>query len=267
MALRPDWDPATLKPGYYLGYGVDGGSGCFVDEGAAACLPDDQPAYWEALRRPLDHPSEVYQQALANRSVALMQELAKQQTERSSQAYRAIVPPGLGEVLGSYLHPDKVCQPSWSAVLDPETGANIVCFHSGHGDGCYPSYFGLAADGSAACLVTDFGLLVRPVMGTLELSVPVQQHSELTHPRLAEVGTDRVQVNWNPATGNVDIILPGDTYVQDMRLENRPGVAARSIGFGSVGNDKVHVWGFRLDKPLQPTARVLIGYTLRTEVL
>lgn len=33
---------------------------------------------------------------------------------------------------------------------------DFVCFTSGLGDGCYPSYFGLDEDGRPCCLVTDF---------------------------------------------------------------------------------------------------------------
>ncbi len=43
-------------------------------------------------------------------------------------------------------------------VLDPDTGANVIAFSSGYGDGVYPSYWGLDDAGAAVCLVTDFGL-------------------------------------------------------------------------------------------------------------
>ena len=48
----------------------------------------------------------------------------------------------------------------WFAIsLDEETGANILLFTSGWGDGRYPSYWGYAADGGIVCLLTDFGAL------------------------------------------------------------------------------------------------------------
>lgn len=48
----------------------------------------------------------------------------------------------------------------WANVaLDATSGANIVLFASGWGDGIYASYWGYAADGSLACLVTDFSVL------------------------------------------------------------------------------------------------------------
>jgi hypothetical protein len=45
-------------------------------------------------------------------------------------------------------------------VTDPATGANVIGFATGYGDGGYPVYTGLAADGSVASVVID--LLVVP---------------------------------------------------------------------------------------------------------
>jgi len=49
--------------------------------------------------------------------------------------------------------------PTWSwlnKVLDAGTGANLVTFSTGCGDGRYASYFGYTAKGKLVCLVTDF---------------------------------------------------------------------------------------------------------------
>ena len=45
-------------------------------------------------------------------------------------------------------------------VVHPIEGRdeNIICFTTGYGDGAYPSFFGFAADGAVAQLVTDFML-------------------------------------------------------------------------------------------------------------
>src|SRR5262249_16100024 len=51
MALHAGQNPGTLKPGYYLGYGVDSGTGCFLDEWTANLIPEEQPAYQEAMHR------------------------------------------------------------------------------------------------------------------------------------------------------------------------------------------------------------------------
>jgi len=44
-------------------------------------------------------------------------------------------------------------------VVDPATGANVIAFSSGFGDGAYPSWFGLDARGEPVVLLTDFGIL------------------------------------------------------------------------------------------------------------
>lgn len=43
--------------------------------------------------------------------------------------------------------------------LDEDTGANMLLFASGWGDGTYSSYWGYAADDSPVCLLTDFGVV------------------------------------------------------------------------------------------------------------
>lgn len=57
---------------------------------------------------------------------------------------------------------DKTAVPTWSwanLVLDDATGANIIAFSSGWGDGFYPSYWGYDATDQRVALVTDFDVL------------------------------------------------------------------------------------------------------------
>jgi Protein of unknown function (DUF4241) len=52
--------------------------------------------------------------------------------------------------------------PTWSwanLIMDNATGANVIAFSSGWGDGVYPSYWGYDAASQRAALVTDFGVL------------------------------------------------------------------------------------------------------------
>ncbi len=54
---------------------------------------------------------------------------------------------------------DRTYVDTWSSAeitLDPESGANAICFSSGFGDGLYASYFGYDSDDRLACLLTDF---------------------------------------------------------------------------------------------------------------
>lgn len=61
----------------------------------------------------------------------------------------------LAEMEKNYLHTR-----DWASIVpDPATGANVVAFSSGLGDGFYQSFWGYDAEGGVACLVTDFGLV------------------------------------------------------------------------------------------------------------
>lgn len=44
-------------------------------------------------------------------------------------------------------------------MTDPESGANLIAFHSGWGDGSYLVWIGRSADGQVACFVADMLLL------------------------------------------------------------------------------------------------------------
>jgi hypothetical protein len=64
---------------------------------------------------------------------------------------------------------DEHSRPTWSwanAVLDEETGGNIVAFTTGVGDGSYPSFLGFDDTDRLICLATDFGLLDGRITGT-----------------------------------------------------------------------------------------------------
>ena len=137
LGPQPGWDESTLKPGEIFGYGVDGGMGCFADELAVARLAPDQRRFKNA-------------------------DMGATQGVWSMESYLAAMPPVLRRLCG----PER--RQSGQVVIDPETGANIVTFPSGIGDGSYASYFGLTGRrGDVARLVTDFGLLVRSVQDRL----------------------------------------------------------------------------------------------------
>jgi hypothetical protein len=56
-------------------------------------------------------------------------------------------------------------------TLNPFTGANVIMFSSGWGDGCYASYWGYDAMNNIVCLVTDFELLWHPALKNNERSL------------------------------------------------------------------------------------------------
>src|SRR5262245_45065626 len=98
MALQPRWDPTNLKPGYHLGYGVDGGKGCFLDEWCLRFLPDDQPAFQDAFQKAMKKQWEVYQRVKDN-PLESLRLVAEECRDLFPNAYRTIQPSALGEML------------------------------------------------------------------------------------------------------------------------------------------------------------------------
>jgi hypothetical protein len=233
MALRPEWDVATLQPGQFFGYGVDGGRGCFVDALAVARLAPAQRQFAKAL-------SGFSPLSLAD--------------------FLAAIPTALKPLYYGSADDPPLPGQARVATLDPDSGVNVVSFTSGMGDGVYASYFGLAADGSAVCLVTDFGLLVHAVMGKLELPVPVAKRSELTHPDLAAIGIEKIRVTWDRARQRITFRSGKSPSLESLRFENRPGQGLSC----TIQRDRT--W-YDLDEPLQPTARLLLEFVVRTEAL
>lgn len=110
MALIGEHDLDEMEADGYFGYGVDAGTGCFMDVEAGKLLDqrmDEEDDYFETIIEGMD---------------------ATYQHTRSWLDFR----------------------PSTDSPL------NIVCFSSGWGDGSYPSFFGVDADGKVAALLTDF---------------------------------------------------------------------------------------------------------------
>lgn len=106
---------SDLKLGRIFAYGVDAGTGCFMDADAAQALQARQKA---AIARGED--DEELFDALMN----------------------------------TYVH-------TWSwanLVVDAASGANVIAFSSGWGDGAYSCYWGYDIEGQRAALVTDFGV-------------------------------------------------------------------------------------------------------------
>jgi hypothetical protein len=232
MALRPGQDLSMLMPGHFFGYGVDGGRGCFVDELAVTRLKPAQKQFADSL---------------------------KGLTTWSYAGFLAAMPAAIHPLEPSPADP---ALPGHAkiGVLDPATGATVVSFSSGMGDGAYASYFGLAADDSVVCLVTDFGLLIEGVTGKLELPVPMKVRSELTHPDLAEIGITTIRVTWDRSRQRITFQTGEAPYLQSLRFENRPG---QSLGATIQGER----YSYDVGEPLQPTARLLLEYTARTEAL
>ncbi|HEY0069374.1 MAG TPA: DUF4241 domain-containing protein [Chloroflexia bacterium] len=109
LATWPGKSLDDLGEGEVFGYGVDAGTGSFMDEVAAQKLAQNED--------------------LIDRLLADSQ--------------------------GNYVH-------TWSwtdFIVDHATGANVISFSSGFGDGFYPSYLAFDEAGRLVALVTDFGVV------------------------------------------------------------------------------------------------------------
>ncbi|MDB9527506.1 DUF4241 domain-containing protein [Oscillatoria sp. CS-180] len=150
MPLR--WDLATLEPSRsaeYQNYGVDSGTGCFMDaEGASALLQFENPnsdVYARALQKSRDVGWEARRGTFDPFWHEYWEVVIEQMESNTTAA-----------VSDEYLYDRKG---GWANFcIDENTGANVVAFNSGWGDGGYASYWGYGADGEIACLVTDFEL-------------------------------------------------------------------------------------------------------------
>jgi hypothetical protein len=94
-------------------------------------------------------------------------------------------------------------------VLDP-TGANLIAFYSGWGDGFYPSWWGLDHLDGVVSLVTDFGVLSESVSGEIIFDqLPSRLGTALEHPELRIVGL-AIQVHAGREIGrSIDIVVKG----------------------------------------------------------
>ncbi|MBN6057282.1 DUF4241 domain-containing protein, partial [Nonomuraea sp. RK-328] len=54
---------------------------------------------------------------------------------------------------------DRVMQDCHTELMDQQTGANIVLFDCGMGDGSYPTWIGRSVSGEISCFATDLELL------------------------------------------------------------------------------------------------------------
>ena len=94
----------------------------------------------------------------------------------------------------------------------------------------------MAADGTVACLDTDFGLLIRHVDAKIELPVPVLRSSELRHLEFAAAGIDSICVEWASATNQLTLHLRGHAdHLTEWHFENRPG---QRLAYSSQGGTR-----------------------------
>ena len=119
LAVTDEQDPATLTGEDIFGYGVDAGTGAFVDAAVPA---------WLASRYP---PSDV-------------------------DGYLAVV--DSWQARGEAAAPD-LGIPYGFALVEPLGPGDAAMFSSGWGDGYYASWVGYGADDRPVVIVTDFAVI------------------------------------------------------------------------------------------------------------
>lgn len=113
---------AALKDDEYFGFPVDAGLGCFCDQQAQLAY-----AKFSADFRAKNPESNIYDDYFA--------------AEFKKNASNQDDPNDIGD---------------WLNYTIPNTQHNVIMFHSGFGDGYYPSYWGLDTDGQLTALMIDF---------------------------------------------------------------------------------------------------------------
>ena len=108
--------------------------------------------------------------------------------------------------------------PTWTWLLAEAGPANIVMFSSGWGDGFYASYWGLDEHEKLVELITDFAVLLAPVVERIELPLPLPR-GPLVHPQLA---AHQVSLR-TPFLSRTTAVLAGPGSA-DLRLSNGAAV-------------------------------------------
>jgi hypothetical protein len=106
---------------------------------------------------------------------------------------------------------------SWGVALPAQGGHGLVAFSSGGGDGSYASYFGLAADRTPVCLITDFGCLA--------LSLPALPDDPAFRKQHASTMYERMMASV-PQLGGPE---HGSAYIAASELTSSPADAAHLV--------------------------------------
>jgi hypothetical protein len=244
MALRPGQDPATLPFDNFFGYGVDGGRGGFLDADVAAALAAERELFSRNL----------LQGNRDKRPVTGIEQIV----EMYGPFFRRLWDTRWRDMgLGGRDFP-----PCLDLVAVAETGANVVEFSSGWGDGCYASYWGLDAAGEPVSLATDFGLLVEGLEEKAEFRLTDCLNGVLSHPELARTGRKvRVRLSKRPRR-SLHVDYEGGSVEAVVENGGEPLRLAYTHG---GDNDGGHV--FDLDGPLREDAKLILTFGVGSRAL
>lgn len=157
---------------------------------------------------------------------------------------------------------DETYRDTWSAARVELKGAEMCAFSSGFGDGAYPAWWGIDAEGHAAALVLDFEVLKVPVFDELSIARPTGR-GRVAAPEATARGIE-LGVPWL-SSSFLEIAagaLPKDHYA--VFRFRRPGSAIYELAkHQPVGDARRRT--FRIDLREVPTdaqmfVRIVTGY-------
>jgi hypothetical protein len=243
MALLPGQDPATLPFDNFFGYGVDGGRGGFLDADVAAALAAERDLFGQNLEQ-------------GNRDKRPITGI-EQIVEMYGPFFRRLWDTRWRGMTRGGTFPDCL-----DLVAVAETGANVVEFSSGWGDGCYASYWGLDAAGEPVSLATDFGLLVEGLQEKAEFRLADCLNGVLSHPELERTGrTVRVRLKKRPRR-SLHVDYEGGSV--EAVVEN--GGESLRLAYSS-GGDNAGGHAFDLDGPLRDDAKLILTFGVGSRAL
>jgi Protein of unknown function (DUF4241) len=149
---------ATVAPGEYpvllsLFRWVDDAPGP-REAAAKLAVSDERIASWEMALRPGEDPRILPDQGFFGFGV-----------DRGTACFfDALAAPAMARLTRDFV----LGYAATAELTDPQSGANLIAFHSGWGDGSYPTWVGRTASGEVACFIADMLLFdsVVPDPGT-----------------------------------------------------------------------------------------------------
>lgn len=136
---------------------------------------------------------------------------------------------------------------SHSLELDPKSGAGMVWCFSGHGDGGYPSYWGLDRSGQIASLVLDFLVLVEGIYEEHVISnLSEKIGTQLKDAWFSERGCTNVKFTWSKNKNELRLEYRRAEPLEITLLNNRGKPIHRGgSGGGTLGDPKSLQYFFR----------------------
>jgi hypothetical protein len=112
---------------------------------ARLVIRDDPVASWELALRPGEDPRVIGDEGFFGFGV----------DAGMACFFDAVAAPAMDRLSETFTLGDATT----AELSDPESGANLIAYESGWGDGCYPTWIGRTSHGDLACFVADMLLL------------------------------------------------------------------------------------------------------------